>query len=84
MEERVGARGPGGCLQGLFGGGGVTYERQRKFITLNSCQSRFSGVYLVFKVFQDILYSNKENPVNGLQLCKFVLILISFRSRSGF
>ena len=27
-----------------------------------ACQSRFSGVYLVFKVFQDIWCSNKENP----------------------
>ena len=37
------------------------FEQQRNFIT-NSCQSRFSGVYLVFEVFQDILHSNKDNP----------------------
>ena len=51
----------------------------------------FSGVYLIFKVFQDIWYSKKEilgvlecYPVlalNGLKLCKFVsrsdLVLIS-------
>ena len=58
-----------------------------------SCQSRFSGVYLVFEVFQDTSHSNKEilvytgmlPPVlclNGLKLYKFVsrsdLVLISF------
>ena len=28
----------------------------------SSCQSRLSGVHLVFEVFQDIWHSNKENP----------------------
>ena len=43
----------------------------------------FSGVYLVFEVFQDIWHSNKENPsvilacypvlsLDGLKLCKSV------------
>ena len=33
-----------------------------QIIYLNSCQSRFSGVHLVLKVFRDIWPSNKENP----------------------
>ena len=57
---------------------------------LNSCRSRFSGVYLVLEVFQDTWHSNKENPsvywhpvlsLDGLKLYKFVsrsdLVLIS-------
>ena len=56
-----------------------------KIYYLNSCQSRFSGVYLVLEVFQDTWRSNKENrsacwkleccPVwslHGLKLCKSV------------
>ena len=37
-----------------MGGGGNSYQ--------NSCQSCFSGVYLVFEVFQDTWRSNKDNP----------------------
>ena len=29
----------------------------------NSCQSRFSGVYLAFAVFQDIWHSNKDTSI---------------------
>ena len=56
---------------------------------LNSCRSRFSGVYLVFEVFQDSWCSNKENPSahwNAALSCPFMasahgnsyLVLISF------
>ena len=58
------------------------------FYYQKSCQSRFSGMYLVFEVFQDTWHSNKENPsenpvwsLNGLKLCKLAfrsdLVLIS-------
>ena len=33
-----------------------------QIIYLNSCQSRFSGVYLVFEVFRNIWPNNMENP----------------------
>ena len=60
---------------------------------LNSRQSRFSGVYLVLKVFRDIWPSNKENPsvyLHATLSCPFLasnysisyLVPISFRSRS--
>ena len=32
------------------------------FNYLKSCRSRFSGVYLIFEVFQDACHSKKENP----------------------
>ena len=61
---------------------------------LNSCQSRFSGVYLDFQVFQDTWRSSKENPSaywNAALSCPFkasnyansYLVRISFWSRSG-
>ena len=60
----------------------------------NSCQSCFSGVYLVFEVFQDTLQSNKENPsvywhatlscpLMASNCANVYVVLISFRSRSG-
>ena len=60
----------------------------------DSWQSRFSGVYLVFEVFQDAWHSNKENPSvywHAILSCPLMAsdyanwyrILISFRSRSG-
>ena len=56
---------------------------------LNSCQSCFSGVYLVFEVFQDTWRSNKQNPsVYWNAAClvpswpQIMQIRISFRSRS--
>ena len=56
----------------------------------NSCRSRFSGVCLVFEVFQAACRSNKENPSvywNAALSCPFMAsnmqIRISFRSRSG-
>ena len=55
----------------------------------NSCQSRFSGVYLVLGVFRDIWPSNKENPSvywHATLSCpswpQTMQICISFRSRS--
>ena len=46
---------------------------------LNSCQSRFSGVYLVFEVFQDTWRSNGEILVHtGMLPCHSDLVLISF------
>ena len=59
---------------------------------LNSCQSHFSGVYLVFVVFQDTWHSNKENTNayrNATLSCLLIastsanlcLVLISFRTR---
>ena len=60
---------------------------------LNSCRSRFSGVFLVFEVFQTISGAPTRNPsvywgatqscpLMALKLCKFVsrsdLVLISF------
>ena len=55
-----------------------------QIIYLNSCQSRFSGVYLVLKVLRDIWPSTKVRKIlvyagtlpcpalHGLKLCKFV------------
>ena len=37
-----------------------TYERRRKNYDLNSCQSRFSGMYLSFEAFPDTWRSNKD------------------------
>ena len=55
----------------------------------NSCQSRFSGVYLVLEVFQDTGHSNKKILVYTRMLpClvpqwpQIVQTSISFRSRS--
>ena len=52
---------------------------------LNSCRSRFSGVHLVFEVFQDGWCSNKENLVYSGMLpflvpswSHIVQVLISF------
>ena len=61
--------------------------------TLDSCQSRFSGMYLVFEVFWDAWRSNKENPSvywNATLSCRLTasnyansyLVPISFWSRS--
>ena len=57
---------------------------------LNSCQSRFSGVYLVVEVFQDTWRSNEENPsaywretLSCPLMASNYKICISFRSRSG-
>ena len=59
---------------------------------LNVCQSRFSGVYLVFKVFQEIWWLNKENrgvlecypcPSMPSNCANSYLVPISFWSRSG-
>ena len=45
-------------------GGGNYYQ--------NSCRSRFSGVYLIFEVFQDIWHSNTEIRVyTGMLPCLF-------------
>ena len=44
---------------------------------LNSCRSRFSGVYLVFEVFQLAWCSNKENPSafwNATLSCPFICV----------
>ena len=60
----------------------------------NSCRSRFSGVYLVFEVFQDTWHSNKENPgvywnatlscpVMASNYAKLYLVPISIWSHSG-
>ena len=65
-----------------------------KIYYLISCQSRFSGVYLVFKVFQDIWYSNKRNPgkswsatlscpSTASNYVNWHLVLISFYRVSG-
>ena len=49
---------------------GLNIWAAAQIIYLNSCQSRFSGVYLVFDVFQDTWPSNKENPsVTGVLPC---------------
>ena len=71
-----------------------TCERLQEFITWILANLVFSGVYLVFKVFQDAWRSNKENPnwnatlscpfIHGFKLCRFVsgsdlvLILLYF------
>ena len=50
------------------------HERQRKFNYLNSCRSCFSGVHLIFEVFQDAGCSNKEEPSafwNATMSCPF-------------
>ena len=56
---------------------------------LNSCRARFSGVYLVFEVFQDAWRSNRENPsvhwgatLSCPLMASNMQIRISFRSRS--
>ena len=47
-----------------------TCERAAEMYYLNSCRSRFSGVYLVFEVFQDTWRSNKEILVHtGMLPC---------------
>ena len=59
---------------GGFSGGRETgqsrYEQRRKYLPPNFCQSRFSGVYLVFEVVQERGFKERlAIPVLVLQAC---------------
>ena len=41
---------------------GVSISAVAEICYQNSCQSRFSGVHLIFEMSQDTWHSNKENP----------------------
>ena len=73
---------------------GLNIWAAAQIISLNSCQSRFSGAHLVLQVFRDIWPSDKENPSvhwHATLSCPFMssnyanpyLVPISFWSRSG-